>query len=171
MTEAEWKNALKAHHICPNCKSVDAYTMAGRRLCANCAEKDAAAHRKLRESEDYRNRCTNLTRRWRSAAAADGRCTRCGREKPEGYRFKVCTECRGYCRKSAQERREKAGKIPRVVMQMDGKCSLCGKDVIPGKKVCEKCYAVILPAAMRNLEKARENQVWRGKATFKGARV
>lgn len=24
MTEAEWKNALKAHHICPNCKSVDA---------------------------------------------------------------------------------------------------------------------------------------------------
>lgn len=65
MTEAEWKNALKAHHICPNCKSVDAYTMAGRRLCANCAEKDAVAHRKLRESEDYRNRCTNLTRRWR----------------------------------------------------------------------------------------------------------
>ena len=55
MTESEYREKLKAHHICRDCKQTDAYTLAGRTYCAECAEKMANRKKEKRQEsrEEY----------------------------------------------------------------------------------------------------------------------
>ena len=56
MTESEYREKLKANHICRDCKQTDAYTLAGRTYCAECAEKMANRKREKRSEsrEEYK---------------------------------------------------------------------------------------------------------------------
>lgn len=167
MTEKEWKDKLKANHLCVNCKQTDAYTLAGRRLCAECAERAAESVRKKRASdESYRLNAVQRTAAWRKRKADEHCCPRCGKSLSDGYEKKLCVECLAYARKRNEGIRREKGVRTWEMRNEEGTCFICGKPSIPGKRMCQSCYEHRLPGMMKNLQKAHENQVWRtAKAT------
>lgn len=161
MTEKEWKDKLKANHICVNCKKTDAYTMAGRSYCAECAEKMAEKKRELRHDEAYRLKSLQDAAEWRKRMAEEHRCTRCGKTLPRGHGKKLCVECLVYSKRKCEERRRSKGVRTWDMRNEEGTCFICGKPSIHGKRMCQSCYEQRLPGMMENLRKAWENNTWR----------
>lgn len=160
MTEAEYRAKLKKYHICVNCKTVDAYTMNGRSHCAECARKDAEKKRELLKVDANREKNNFATAKWREKMSEQGKCPRCGKKSAPNR--KLCVECLAYSRQASARRRRENGTRTWDMRNEEGTCFICGKPAIAGKKMCRGCYEQRLPAAMRNLEKARANQIWKG---------
>lgn len=162
MTEKEWKDKLKANHLCVNCKQTDAYTLAGRRLCAECAGRAAEkVSRKRQTDEAYRLQAVQRTQEWRKRKAEEHCCPRCGKKLPNEYDKSLCTECLAYARKRNEKIRREKGLRTWEMRNEDGTCYICGKPAIEGKRMCKECYESRLPSMMRNLAKAWENNAWR----------
>ena len=133
----EWRKRQKRLHVCRECGTVDAYTLAGRTVCADCAEKQAKSKRDWREDHPEANALA--AKRHRDLLFAQGRCTRCGREKPQDGR-KTCKRCRVMTGAANRRRRQKQGvNWPRGG---NGICWQCNREpVSKGYRLCESCLA------------------------------
>lgn len=135
---------------CTRCGEQDARTLSGKVLCQKC-------HENLFE---YRAKAARERYLWYKSHKM---CPRCG--KQDAYTLGGRT----YCYECAERERVRQGltayidpllfsahkkgskdysKIPREQFAERGLCSVCGKPVKPGYKVCEKCYEHL--ADMRN---------------------
>lgn len=106
MTKKEYRNLLKKHHFCRDCKKQDAFTLNGRTYCAECAEKIAERKRNERKKdggEKERIAC----KKHREKNKKEHKCVYCGRKMPEDYNYKTCVYCRAIKRKSQKKRGEK----------------------------------------------------------------
>lgn len=153
----EWRKMLKKHHLCRECKQQDAYTLAGRSLCAECAEKErerASAYRAIPENRKKMHAAAKAKKAMRRMNA---KCSTCGRPLENG-KYKTCAYCRAKQRKFNVRRLRRAG----VQSRTEGICWQCNKEpVMDGHKLCASCYAKKVPIALENLEKVRENNLWK----------
>ncbi|MCM1334945.1 MAG: hypothetical protein NC084_09815 [Bacteroides sp.] len=104
-------------------------------------------------SEESKQRCRERQNRYVAAAKAKGLCMRC-RKRPITH-WGLCVEC--YYK---QKRYNAAQPKKRDNWQREGKCFWCGRDPIPGKKVCEIHYEYLKKTAehARSSPKAKEAQ-------------
>ena len=109
------------------------------RDCINCQKEYCTAV--YREGSRYCNRSEqakqyqrDYQKRKRDEAKKLGLCIVC-RKKPQTHGMK-CYEC--YIRQKRYDRKKYDGR--RQLWKHNGKCYFCGKDVIPGKKVCADHY-------------------------------
>lgn len=145
----------KAHHICPNCKKQDAYTLGGRALCYDCAEKDRERHAELRKAPDYKEKRKIREGKWKNRMLSTGRCVRCGKINTNS-KYKICGICRS---KNKIAWQDKVGATNQNYPRGEnGYCFVCNKEkAIDGKRLCQKCYDRQLPIALKSLEYAKEN--------------
>ncbi len=132
----------KDARCCTRCGEQDAHTLSGKAFCQKC-------HQKLFE---YRAKAARERYLWYKGHKM---CPRCG--KQDAYTLGGRT----YCYECAERERSRQGltvyidplsfsatkkdrkdysKIPREQFAERGLCSVCGKPVKPGYKVCENCY-------------------------------
>lgn len=169
------KRALKALHLCTNCKKQDAYTLNGRWVCAECAEKRAGYERNKRIGTDYGHRIWEKVKVQQWERREQGVCFRCGR-KLDNKRYKTCWRCRA--RDHKQKVKSYAPKTPLELRGKDGRCWTCNeKPVEPGFKTCPECHAKLkAQMAINRSKQNNENHLWRNldKTVFhvkKGARA
>ena len=139
----------KKHGVCVWCQRREAEP--GKTLCYECAEKDRKrAHDKYyaNHEKSLENNRRGYARR-REKRKALGICTRCGSRKAmPGHT--LCLECNIKMNRYARERKRKNGAIPKEA-RMEGLCIRCGAPVVPGKKLCRRCYE----ASCENIAKGR----------------
>lgn len=135
MTIQEYRQRLKAAHLCRDCKKQDAYTLSGRTRCAECAEREAEAQRKRRKENPEYNR--EAVKRYRAKAVENGMCVRCCTHKRKPGR-KLCEYC---LKRIAQTRRAK--QIANGMNWPRGAncyCWQCNKrKAVEGKRMCQEC--------------------------------
>ena len=159
--EREWRQQLKAAHLCRSCKQMDAFTMSGRTYCAMCAEKQAERKRKWRA--DHPNVSNSRAAKARQDYNRDGRCTRCGGVNPYSGTFKTCPMCREKTRCNRRDWRRRNGIFP----HNPDLCCFCNKNPhIDGEKYCQACYDARVPIAMVNLEKSRAGHRQKAKQIY-----
>lgn len=142
MTQAEYnkreRENRKREHLCIQCGKQDAYTLNGRSRCAVCAENARNSDKrrnKTKRNDAHRKRME----RW----IAEGKCSRCGREKIPGY--SLCKRC--IISMNAKKRAKKIEDGMNWPRGSNGICWTCNKNkVIPGRKLCEECYRKTLDA-------------------------
>ena len=157
---AGWKERRDyklSRHRCGRCGEMDAYTMAGRKLCAECCEKArayAAAHRE--QIKEARDRHAEKCRR-------EGLCQGCG-ETLESPQHIYCQKCRTkilirHRRKREAHRGEGPENYPRGE---NGICWTCNKaPAREGGKLCDSCYENSLAALKKaNDVQNRRNHPW-----------
>lgn len=132
--------------------------------CFHCKFDDCINEKTYREKDMYKNRPEEYRERQRERSKriyherkASGLCVICGKKPPKfGVR---CYECH-----LAQKRRDrKKNKGLRDERKMKGLCYYCGAEVIPGKRVCEKHYKILMKCAEKmlnheNTKNARNEQ-------------
>lgn len=151
MTLKEYRQKLKEHHICRNCKKTDAFTLLGRTYCADCAEKLRLAKEKARQDPVKKEKMLQATKDWRERHEENHRCTRCGRYLFDGYNYKTCAECRLETKRSLQARRVAKYGVKNE-RGKNGICWQCNKNpCIEGKKLCQSCYDKKLSYCRKNL--------------------
>lgn len=136
-TSRETRARRKAAGLCVDCGRMP--SRPGRTLCVRCALIHSKAKAELwRTNEEYRRKCNERQAASRAAAAAEGRCIRCG--APTDGVHLTCCECRA---ELADRRVAK--------MQDGGFCSSCLSPLPAGWKLytCPACAA-------RNREARRE---------------
>lgn len=127
----EW---LHAHHLCVDCKQMDARTMMGRFRCFECSEKA-----RIRETGQLHTREIRVEL---------GLCSNCGAPVKDG--FKVCESCHAHMVEMSRKSHEGHGparktdhaanpQAPRSQWIENGYCYLCGEKQAAGLKVCGAC--------------------------------
>ena len=155
MTVKEYRELLKKSHLCLDCKTQDAYTLAGRTYCFDCAEKQRTAKERARDDPEKRERMLRQKREQVERYREANRCVRCGKQLHNGER--VCDSCREIERASV---RKSHGNVPRIYGVI---CWQCNKaPCADGKKLCQSCYEKKVKTACENLKKAdMKNHPWR----------
>lgn len=132
----------KENHCCTRCDEQDERTLSGEIFCKQCYEKQF----------EYRAKVYKDRYQWYKGHKM---CPRCG--KQDAYTLggrTYCYECAERERvrqgltayidpllfSAAKKDRKDYSKIPREQFAERGLCSVCGKPVKPGYKVCENCY-------------------------------
>lgn len=140
---------LKKIGICVRCKKNPAEPH--KTLCYECIGKDYDSYHQRERTEDERERDRLRKRELSARRLANGLCPQCGKHK--SLNGGICKSCRA---KQAQYRNDRRADIPRSERPAYGVCYICGDNsVIPGKKVCEKCYQTrlkTLPAMWDNMD-------------------
>lgn len=125
---------MKRHHLCVECGSQDALTLAGRAYCHDCAEKHNASKR--RRVEENREEYNRRARERRAAAIEAGKCVSCGRPTEDGHA--QCRRCLAYRRDHYAANRSADINWPRGG---NGICYSCNKTpALPGRRLCQSCY-------------------------------
>ena len=144
----------KSRGICPRCHCRPSEP--GKVLCWECAEADHEAY--LRKTPEQRkakqSRDTARKRIIRAERLAKGLCPKCGkRPSVDGG---LCKNCRGYLARYREKKRKEQGIFPRAELRGCELCYICGgkRPAMPGKSVCEVCYA----QRMKAMEKCWEGQ-------------
>ena len=150
----EW---YKAHGLCPVCGKYEIFPQEA--MCPECNAK-----RQTREEHraDYNRKYQKMLREKRKAA---GVCVECGKNKPEEgeRRCKFCKEKRRQARKKKPKKYVVANRISDLL------CARCDEPALPGKRLCERHYNMMLEATRKreeqyaNGEKERKlNPKWKG---------
>lgn len=154
-----WKRALHKAQLCTECKSQDAYTLAGHWLCAECSEKKAERMRAKRRDSDYGHIIWERRKAQQWERREQGLCYKCGRERTD-KRYKLCGRCRAKWREyrlktsTAKTRQQLRGK--------DGRCWTCNDALCePGFKTCPACHAKLKAQVAINSRKRPEKHPWR----------
>ncbi len=134
-TRYQW---LKSKGICVSCGGRDAFP--GYVHCPECIEKANNASRKCWEDKEKRIKY-NAHGRERKKQLREERkekhlCTKCGRPLPSQYDYVTSKQCR----KRRNGRRLGSttyGERFRERIEQ-GVCMYCGREVVPGYKLCEK---------------------------------
>lgn len=145
----EWR---REHHLCENCKTVDAYTLLGRRYCAECTGKRNAYERERRRRKPDEMRLRAEAERAKRAMRRERRlCTKCGSSLPNTgiYPYVMCERCRAADRARQERRRREAGIVPKQEWRELGLCVRCGNPRTDGLTawggepilLCADCYA------------------------------
>lgn len=155
-----YKRALKALHLCVDCKGQDAYTLNGRWVCAECAEKRAAYMRNWRAGTDYGHRLWEKRKVQEWERREQGVCYKCGR-KLDDKRYKTCWRCRAQDRKYKDMRHR--SKTPQWLRGKDGRCYRCNeRPCEPGFKTCPECHAKLAAQMKINRSKGdNKKHPWR----------
>jgi len=143
----EW---LHDHHLCVDCKQMDAYTMMGRFRCFECSDKA-----RIRESGLRYNRKDRIEL---------GLCAQCGAPAKEG--FKVCESCHAHMVEMSRKSHEGQGEgrktdhaanpqMPRSQWVENGYCYLCGEKQAEGLKVCPVCRERLVQQRQRQKEQGK----------------
>ena len=155
----EWRKLLKQNHLCIDCKKQDAYTLNGRSRCYECAKKNAKASREYRSKK--RNKHNKAQKELHAKWREEGRCVRCGRVKPWWELHALCEQCRIQMAGLKRSKREACDDyFPRGT---PGLCYFCLQPVLPGKKVCKRCYDARIASMAKAREAAQANKsshVW-----------
>lgn len=121
--------------------------------CFNCKFEDCINDRTYSEKSLYKNRSEQgklaqreYNKKRRAAAKARGFCIICF-QKPATHGFK-CYEC--YLRQKRYDKARSKGK--RELWRQSGLCYFCGRQTLPGKKVCADHYALLL----KNIERCNQ---------------
>ena len=143
---------LREHHFCTECKTQDAYTLAGRARCANCCARSQG----YRPSDAEREQAKARAKALRTARRDAGLCTNCGRGLfPDGH--VSCPTCRARWRRKSERKRREQGIVPRSEWTELGLCWSCGKAAAEGEtkwggtklKMCPDCYARLCEASKK----------------------
>ena len=167
---------MKRNHYCVTCKTVDAFTLAGRFECADCAEKRRAAEAEKRERTNLRERHRNNSQNFRDRRKENGLCTACGKPLPtKCYPYYTCERCRAKDRERRRLKREASGAVARSEYKELGLCVKCGRSRVQDKVgwdgreifLCERCYADALKwaAAGRKAFEEKHGITYRSWAT------
>lgn len=155
----EYRETLKHLHLCVECHRRDAFTLNGRAMCAECTEKERLRKQEYLKKQENRDRANTARRQKRAERAENGCCTECGAPLYDDTSHKTCPKCRGKQRRKYTRAARKRGISPRT----EGICWQCNKaPVMAERGLCEDCYAKKVPIALKNLEKAHENNPWKG---------
>lgn len=156
--QREYRKTLKHLHLCRECHRRDAFTLNGMAMCAECTEKGRLRKQEYLQKPENRDRTNAAQRKKRAERAENGCCTNCGTLLHDGN-YKLCPKCRAKCRKYKNRATRKRGISPRT----EGICWQCNKaPVMAERGLCEACYVKKVPIALKNLEKAHENNPWKG---------
>lgn len=155
MDLAEYRKKLKRAHVCRDCKTQDAYTLAGRTYCFDCAEKQRIAKQNAREDPAKKEKMLLQKREQIERYRAKNKCLRCGKQLHNGER--LCGMCQELQRRALRKSR---GSVPRFYGVI---CWQCNKQpCMDGKRLCRSCYEKKVKTACENLKKVdRENHPWR----------
>lgn len=145
--------------ICPVCGKNDIFK--GEVSCPECKAKAYIFNRK--NAEKNKQRMRDLT----NERKAKGLCIRCGKN-PSDENHVTCAECREKMRKANKKKRLASMKSGRNNVKAEWKsqqkCSQCGADeLVPGKSVCPRCYAIRLKA-IKDCNRTRRkdfNETWK----------
>ena len=121
--------------------------MSCNRNCINCQKEYCTkvyrdSSRYCNRSEEAKQHNRDYQKKKRDEAKKQGLCIVC-RKKSKSHGAK-CYEC--YLRQKRYDRQKYDGRRQR--WKDNGKCYFCGKDVVPGKKVCADHYQRLI----RNIE-------------------
>lgn len=131
---SDQKTWLHGLGLCVECKSRDAYTMAGRWRCAECSQK---AYARRKASEDPERRHKNA-RAWIDRQKAAGLCTRCGRRPSRPGRVS-CEICASRDNRKANALRRVKNGTPDGARGSDGRCYICNRAPATVGRCCEPC--------------------------------
>lgn len=141
----------KSMGICPQCGQNPACK--GHVCCLECRFKDNERSYKAyyKNTDKIRARISKNDKKLRQKRKGAGLCTVCGKRKPvEGLKY--CDQCRKRLNARRRERADLKREIP-VFLYGDGRhCSICGKPVLEGSKLCPEHHRNALQA----LDKAHE---------------
>ena len=137
MTESEFRALRKKHHICRDCGTQDAYTLAGRTYCAECAEKGRARKEQDRKDPEKRERMLSQHRDMVARRKSAGLCSCCGK-RPAAQGKALCALCSARNRDRIYKRRHEKGQRTWDERTNGTGCFLCGAPCVEGKKLCEK---------------------------------
>lgn len=131
----------KSHGICVGCGRADARN--GRVYCPQCAADKAyiSMNSYYKYREEYRATHNEREKERRQRRIDAGVCTKCGKQKPiTGQR--LCMKCAVKQRTWANNYKHRHNENVRWRQdQWDGvSCGVCGKPVVPFKKLCPECY-------------------------------
>ena len=128
----------KCNHDCLNCIYDD---------CINGSTYSEKSLNRNRSEQARRNNIEFQKRRYQEAKK-NGICTACKKKKATyGLR---CYEC--YIKQKRYNRAQSSG--IREFWQENGLCYQCGGEVVPGKKVCQRHYEIL----MKNIALCHENR-------------
>ena len=141
----EHKKWLAEHHFCIMCGKNKA--VPGKKHCYECCEK--ARKKKKNRSKETRERYNAAAKKKYYELKEQGICVQCRKHPTNGTA--LCAYCLGITRAKHKEYRLEKGILPRCLMGDGHSCYNCGKESLPGKKVCKDCYDKLCA----NLVKAR----------------
>lgn len=145
------KQWLHSMGVCVNCKTVDAYVMAGRWLCAECAEKDRKRQKAWRDA--HRDELRAKQKLLAEQRIADGKCRRCGAAAYNGTTF---------CKKHLYEQRIRKQKCDAQNKEAAyEKCLWCDSQAVDGKKFCPVCLERKREILNGNRGKPSERHPWK----------
>jgi len=87
------------------------YSEEKRRMTINSGVCPVCKLADIQPGENACDLCKSRRRDIRAARRQDGICTNCGRELPEGYKWKTCEKCRRKGRRRHQTYEERHGKV------------------------------------------------------------
>ena len=153
----------KEHGICVLCGQKDAQK--GYTRCLECRFKEREYARKSREkltdeqkaeyNDKKRKAQSNLYQRRKE----QGICVMCGKAKADrGVR---CSVCQNIVNRHKKEKSREQGTMPIELFRYPEYCSTCGRPVMQGKRVCERCYENILKMGEKGRQAmALKKQSW-----------
>ena len=146
----EEKQFFKENNLCFKCH---AKVYDGKRYCETCRIEQAECNKRYykRNREKICEKENERRNKKRAERRELGLCPRCGKKAMTGRKY--CGLCLEYAKNRQRERR--GNTVLRSESYQYGLCYQCKKeDVIPGKKLCEKCYQ----RCMDNLKKGVNNE-------------
>lgn len=120
--------------ICPRCYRNPIYE--GEKSCLECKERDRK--RKYKTRPDVMEKKNRRQSELAIECANKGICRYC-HKKPVTPGYKSCLECR-----LKNTKKPKPGSIPSAERPSYGLCRFCCEPIIPGKRVCQKHYDIII---------------------------
>ena len=151
------RETRKKFHLCVNCKTQDAYTLAGHQYCADCNERNREYNRISYERHAAEH--NEKSRERRDERRKKHLCTSCGKKLPKGDTHVLCARCRAVGREKKARAQIWDGRMDRETMRAAGLCVRCGAPRKQGETawsgreilLCERCYA----QSCESLQKAR----------------
>lgn len=130
----ERRTFLREHGMCTECGKNKPFE--GRRICEDCLQKNLERRWAVLSTPEGREKAKSCTASWRQKTKDAGRCESCGgvKENPE---MTLCEKCR-----RKKQIRSRIYYANNRIARPWNQCRRCDALAVPGKKLCEKHYAL-----------------------------
>ena len=152
-------NWYKSLGICPMCRKNR--PTKNHIICLECMSDTSEKNRRRRERltpEQRRaesQRAVEYKRQRKERRKAEGLCVECGKRPPKEGRIRCAICLHKHSERMKLYHRAKGHK-PRELLMAHDVCYICGREPLPGKRVC----AVHMDMCMRNLSIAHKKVDW-----------
>lgn len=158
-THREYMRELRAwcreHHVCVACNRDE--VIPGKKYCSDCAEK--ARLRSISRSRAERDKANERAAEKYHEFKDKGICVKCRKYPSNGKA--LCPYCLAAERKRHIATNRENGRMPREIMGDGYHCSMCGKEPLPGKKLCKDCYEKVCVSLVKARAAKRKTDPWR----------